>query len=154
MALTIGEFHTDAARHGLTIVPGEFHFSLDVRAYRQSDLAELEAFFHAIVREVEASRGVRIELGPRAAAPAAPADPLISAQLAECAHALGLDAPPLLSPASHDSAAFCAAGVPYGFVFIRNPNGSHHAEERMDLEDFMQATAVLAEYLASRHAHA
>lgn len=154
MAFTIGEFHTDAERHGLTIVPGEFHFSLDVRAYRQDHLAELETAFLEIVREVEITRRVKIDLGPRASAPAAPADPLISAQLAECAHSLGLEAPPLLSPASHDSAAFFAAGVPYGFVFIRNPNGSHHAEERMDLEDFLQATAVLTEYLASRHAQA
>src|SRR6202000_3415994 len=30
MAATIGRFHTDAASHGLTIVPGAFHFSLDV----------------------------------------------------------------------------------------------------------------------------
>ncbi len=33
MAVTFGRFHTDAAAHGLTIVPGAFHFSLDIRAY-------------------------------------------------------------------------------------------------------------------------
>src|ERR1700733_9656197 len=33
MACTIGRFHTDAASHGLTIVPGDFHFSLDRLAY-------------------------------------------------------------------------------------------------------------------------
>ena len=33
MACTLGRFHTDPAAHGLTIVPGAFHFSLDVRAY-------------------------------------------------------------------------------------------------------------------------
>ena len=33
MACTFGRFHTDAAAHGMTIVPGAFHFSLDVRAY-------------------------------------------------------------------------------------------------------------------------
>lgn len=150
MAFTIGEFHTNAERHGLTIVPGEFHFSLDVRAYDSTDLEELEKAFLAIVQEVEAQRGVRIELGPRASAPVARADALISAQLAECADAMGLAAPPLLSPASHDAAAFCAAGIPYGFVFIRNPNGSHHPEEAMDTADFMRASAVLTEYLASR----
>jgi len=151
MAFTIGEFHTDPQRHGLTIVPGEFRFSLDVRAYDGADLAELESLFLAAVREVEATRGVRIELGPRSSAAVAKADPLITAQLAECAHVLGLQAPPLLSPASHDAAAFCAAGVPYGFVFIRNPNGSHHPDEMMDTDDFLRATAVLAEYLATRH---
>ena len=43
MACTIGRFHTDPAAHGLTIVPGAFHFSLDVRAYDESVLAELDA---------------------------------------------------------------------------------------------------------------
>ncbi len=151
MAFTIGEFHTNPHRHGLTIVPGEFHFSLDVRAYDSEDLQELEREFLSIVTDIERSRGVRIDLGPRASAPVAKADALISAQLSECAHALGIAAPPLLSPASHDAAAFCAAGIPYGFVFIRNPNGSHHPDEMMDTGDFMLATAVLAEFLASRH---
>ena len=39
MACTIGRFHTDTATHGLTIVPGAFHFSLDVRAYDEAVLA-------------------------------------------------------------------------------------------------------------------
>ena len=42
MAATIGRFHTDPAAHGLTIVPGAFHFSLDVRAYDEAVLAELD----------------------------------------------------------------------------------------------------------------
>jgi N-carbamoyl-L-amino-acid hydrolase len=36
MAATLGRFHTDPAAHGLTIVPGAFHFSLDVRAYDEA----------------------------------------------------------------------------------------------------------------------
>ena len=39
MACTLGRFHTDAAEHGMTIVPGRFHFSLDVRAYEPAVLA-------------------------------------------------------------------------------------------------------------------
>ena len=147
MAFTIGEFHTDASRHGLTIVPGEFRFSIDLRAYDTADLQELEEAFLAIVREVSASRRVTIDLGTRASAEVAKADLAISRDLSNCASRLGIDAPPLLSPASHDSAAFCAAGVPYGFVFIRNPNGSHHPDEQMDLDDFLRASAVLTEYL-------
>ena len=42
MACTLGRFYTDPAAHGLTIVPGEFHFSLDVRAYDEAVLAELD----------------------------------------------------------------------------------------------------------------
>jgi N-carbamoyl-L-amino-acid hydrolase len=147
MACTIGEFHTDPERHGLTIVSGDFSFSLDVRAYDPGDLEELEAAFLAEVRATELRRGVSINLGARASAPVAKADETLSQQLADCAHAIGLQAPGLLSPASHDAAAFCAAGVPYGFIFVRNCNGSHHPEEHMDLDDFLKATAVLSAWL-------
>lgn len=150
MAFTIGKFHTDAARHGLTIVPGEFRFSLDVRAYDPDHLAALERRFEALVEQVQAQCGVTIELGPRSSAPVALADAELSAALRTSARSLRFDCPDLLSPASHDAAAFCSVGVPFGFLFIRNPNGSHHPQEDMALADFMQATAVLARTLAER----
>jgi len=151
MAFTIGKFYTDASRHGLTIVPGEFCFSLDLRAYEPKFLAELEARFLEIVQQVQVQCGVTIDLGPRASAPVALADTSLSDALRTSARALSIDCPDLLSPASHDSAAFCSAGVPFGFVFIRNPKGSHHPQEDMALPDFMAATTVLAHTLASRY---
>lgn len=150
MACTVGEFHTNAERHGLTVVPGEFSMSLDVRAYAQDDLAELESAFLALVKEVEKKRGVTIDLGPRASAEVAQADPELTQQLRDCAQALSLPHCDLPSPASHDAAAFCAAGIPFGFLFIRNPNGSHHPEEAMATEDFMLATEVLMQWLVSQ----
>lgn len=150
MACTVGEFHTHADRHGLTVVPGEFSMSLDVRAYAQPDLVELESAFLALVKEVETKRGVTIEIGPRASAEVAQADPVLTQQLRECARALSIACCDLPSPASHDAAAFCAAGIPFGFLFIRNPNGSHHPEEAMAIEDFMLATDVLTQWLVSQ----
>jgi len=150
MACTIGEFHTNAERHGLTVVPGEFSMSLDVRAYAQPDLLELEVAFLDLVKEVQRARGVTIDLGPRASAQVAQADPVLTQQLRDCALALSLPVCDLPSPASHDSAAFCAAGIPFGFVFIRNPNGSHHPDEAMATEDFMLATAVLTQWLVTQ----
>jgi N-carbamoyl-L-amino-acid hydrolase len=134
----------------LTVVPGEFFLSLDVRAYAQPDLVELEAAFLALVREVEKKRGVTIDLGPRASAEVAQADPVLTQQLRDCAKALSLPHCDLPSPASHDAAAFCAAGIPFGFIFIRNPNGSHHPEEAMATEDFMLATQVLTQWLLNQ----
>jgi N-carbamoyl-L-amino-acid hydrolase len=80
----------------------------------------------------------------------AQADPLLTQQLRDCAQALSLPYCDLPSPASHDSAAFCAAGIPFGFVFIRNPNGSHHPDEAMATEDFMLATQVLTQWLLNQ----
>ena len=147
MACTVGEFYTNLGRHGMTVVPGEFNMSLDVRAYAQPDLLELEAEFLDLVQQVVKKRGVSIDLGPRTSAEVAQADPVITGQLKACAQTLELPFCDLPSPASHDSAAFCAAGIPFGFVFIRNPNGSHHPDEAMATEDFMLATAVLTEWL-------
>lgn len=147
MACTIGEFHTNAERHGLTVVPGEFSMSLDVRAYAQPDLEELEKNFLELVERTKHKRGVEIDLGPRASAEVAQADPLMTQQLRAYAQALNLKVCDLPSPASHDSAAFCAAGIPFGFLFVRNPNGSHHPDEAMATEDLMLATSVLTEWL-------
>lgn len=151
MAFTIGEFHTDSTRHGLTIVAGEFQFSIDMRAYDSDHLAAIEAKFLETVRQIEARHGVRFELGPRSSAPVALADPQLSADLREAAERLEIEATDLLSPASHDAAAFNAAGIPYGFLFVRNDNGSHHPQEHMDHGDFMLAVRVLAEMLVKRY---
>lgn len=152
MAFTIGEFHTDPARHGLTIVAGEFRFSIDMRAYDPQHLEAIEGRFLQIIREIEQRRGVRFELGPRSSAPVALADAALSQNLRDVARDLDIACTDLLSPASHDAAAFCAAGVPYGFIFIRNANGSHHPDEFMDEDDFLLATRMLAQTLVSRYA--
>ena len=149
MACTFGEFHTNSARHGTTIVPGEFQFSLDVRAYDEADVAELELAFLAIVGQIEKKRGVKFDLSTRASAKVAKADAVITQQLRDCASQLALKVCDLPSPASHDSAAFHAAGIPFGFIFIRNPNGSHHPDEAMSIDDFLQGTAVLTQWLAT-----
>lgn len=149
MACTFGEFQTNPARHGMTIVPGEFYFSLDVRAYDDADVTELEQALMAMVEQIEKRRGVKFDFGVRASSKVAKADPTITQQLRDCAKRLDMKVCDLPSPASHDSAAFCAAGIPFGFVFIRNPNGSHHPDEEMSIEDFLQGTAVLTEWLAT-----
>lgn len=149
MAYTIGEFHTDAARHAMTKVAGEFAFSLDVRAYEEQDVEELAERVLHIVSDIEKKRGVRFELGRRATAEVAKADATLMLELEDCARRLEIPAMRLASPASHDAAAFFAAGIPFGLLFIRNPNGSHHPDEEMATGDFLLATAVLAEWLAT-----
>ena len=148
MAATLGRFHTDAAVHGMTFVPGLFHFSLDVRAYDGAVLAALDRRVDAIVAEVERRRGVRFDLGRKAHAAVGAVDPTIKASLERCAGALGLPAVELGSPASHDAAAFAEAGVPMGMLFVRNRNGSHNPDETMEVDDFLEATSVLALWLA------
>jgi beta-ureidopropionase / N-carbamoyl-L-amino-acid hydrolase len=147
MACTIGRFHTDPALHGLTIVPGAFHFSLDVRAYDKEELAELEREVDAIIAGIEQRRGVRFVRGPKARAAVGAVDPSIRSALEECAREMQLPVLQLGSPASHDAAAFAAAGVPMGMIFVRNENGSHNPHEAMDIDDFMAGVTLLTRYL-------
>jgi beta-ureidopropionase / N-carbamoyl-L-amino-acid hydrolase len=62
---------------------------------------------------------------------------------------LGIAAMELGSPASHDAAAFAAAGVPMGMILVRNENGSHNPQEAMSVDDFLAGTSVMTGWLAS-----
>jgi N-carbamoyl-L-amino-acid hydrolase len=152
MACTLGRFHTDPAVHGLTIVPGSFHFSLDVRAYDEAVLAELDHRVDAIIAGIEQRRGVRFHRGTKARAAVGQVDPTIRSALEHCAADLGIPVLQLGSPASHDAAAFAAAGVPMGMIFVRNENGSHNPREAMEIDDFMAGAALLTQYLVAAYA--
>ncbi|MEI7710677.1 MAG: hydantoinase/carbamoylase family amidase [Rhodospirillales bacterium] len=148
MACTFGRFYTDSSQHGMTIVPGAFHFSLDVRAYDEAVLAALDGKVDAIIAGIEQRRGVRFHRGPKARAAVGPADPAIAARLHEGSAALGIDTLDLGSPASHDGAAFAERGIPIGMIFIKNTNGSHNPYEAMTISDFLDGTNVLVYWLA------
>ncbi len=148
MAATIGRFHTMAERHSLTAVAGDFELSLDLRAYSAGHLAALEARLHAIVAEVAARRRVTIALGSRSAAAPGLMDAGMIEALSATAQRLGLAAPHLHSPGSHDANNFAASGIPTAMLLIRNQNGSHNPHEAMDTPDLMAGIAVLAEWIA------
>ena len=147
MAVTLGRFHTDAAVHGMTVVPGLFHFSLDVRAYDEAVLTAVERDVDAIIAGIEQRRGVCFDRGARASAAVGHVDPKVRAGLCEAAAALGIPALELGSPASHDAAAFAHAGVPIGMIFVRNENGSHNPREAMTMDDFLAGAAVITRWL-------
>ena len=149
MAFTIGRFHTDPKEHALTKVAGALTLSLDVRAYDEAHLAELESAVSDLARDVGQRRGVRFQLGARTSADVAPSHPDVFAKLIDSAKMLGIPAMPLASPASHDTATFTVAGVPSAMLFVRNANGSHNPREAMEIDDFLQAAAVLTYWLAA-----
>lgn len=148
VAMTFGRFHTDVETHGLTIVPGNFHFSLDVRAYDEAHLLSIEAELKTIVTRLEDKYRVRFELGTRASAAVGQVSQAMVAGLTRSAERVGVAHMPLGSPASHDAAAFAAAGVPIAMLFVRNENGSHNPDEAMAMDDFLDACTVLVDWLA------
>jgi N-carbamoyl-L-amino-acid hydrolase len=68
--------------------------------------------------------------------------------LAKAARDLGIPHKVMLSGGRHDAAAFAAAGIPTGMIFVRNQNGSHNPDEDMRMEDFAKAAAVLQRWMA------
>ncbi|MEZ5852612.1 MAG: hydantoinase/carbamoylase family amidase [Hyphomicrobiaceae bacterium] len=152
MAFTIGRFFTDASEHALTKVAGAMTLSLDVRAYDKAHLASLEARVLALRDRIAAARGVEIDLGKRTSADVAPSNPQVKSQLLASAAGLGLATRELASPASHDTATFTVAGVPSCMLFVRNENGSHNPHEAMEIDDFLDAASVLANWLVQRAA--
>ena len=148
MAFTIGRFHTDPKEHALTKVAGELILSLDVRAYDKVHLSELVLAVHNLAQEIGQRRSVQFELGARTSADVAPSHPEVFAKLTTTAKALRIPTIPLASPASHDTATFTVAGVPSAMLFVRNANGSHNPREAMEIDDFLQGTAVLTGWLA------
>ena len=148
MACTIGEFCTNPELHAMTKVPGELRFTLDVRAYSAEHLRLLEKQTLAIIRSIEERRGVRFELGSTARAAVGEMDASICQGFEAIAHKLAIPTRRLGSPASHDSAAFAAAGVPTAMIFVRNANGSHNPDEAMTIDDFLQATAIMTAWIA------
>lgn len=148
MACTFGRFYTDAETQSLTNVCGLFFFSMDVRAYDADHLAELERRILEIARKVEEQYRVSFDFGERASAPVGVVDPDIGAGLLMAAQKQSVSHVLIGSPASHDAAAFAAAGVPFGMVFVRNQNGSHNPREAMRTQDFIEGVCVIAQWLA------
>ncbi|MEM9249808.1 MAG: Zn-dependent hydrolase [Pseudomonadota bacterium] len=143
LVLTLGEFATDPTLHGITKVPGQLSFTLDIRSDSDDVLNRFEARLQRLAREISHRRGVEIDLGRKTQAPAAPMSADIQAALHAAAERCGVPHHILASGGGHDCAVFAAMNVPAGMVFIRNLNGSHNPEEFMHFDDFASACAVL-----------
>lgn len=137
------------AEAGFTKIAGETRFQLDMRSVSRASVDQLVEHLHRLVREVEARRGVRVELGPETGSQASPMDERVQAGLAQAATALGIPHLAMPSGGGHDAAAFAQAGVPAGMLFIRNQGGSHNPAEAMRLEDFRAACAVATRWAAA-----
>jgi len=146
MVLTIGEFSTNQAEHGITKVAGLLTFTLDMRSQDDALLDRFEAYLHAAATDVAAKRGVLVDLGRHTRAATAPMSAGIQDGLTAAAQACGIRHMPIPSGGGHDCATFAGLGVPTGMLFIRNRNGSHNPDEHMAFEDFAKAADILTEW--------
>jgi N-carbamoyl-L-amino-acid hydrolase len=134
----------------MTKISGRVEFSLDMRSLDNNFVESMVDRVKKKVEEISERRGVSFNLGNVTKADPGVMDISIKGEMIEGAEVLGIPYIQLASGASHDAAAFAAAGVPTQMLFIRNANGSHNPDEAMRISDFMEATRLLTWWLSNK----
>src|SRR3546814_20089028 len=120
-----------------------------MRSLDTAFLDGIEARIQEMALEIAARRRVRFDLGRFTRAAPGILDEGIKARLRRGVTALGIPSIDIPSGASHDAAAFAAAGVPTAMIFIRTANCSHNPYEAMEIDDFNHGLATSASNLAA-----
>lgn len=137
---TVGQL--EAFPGAVNVVPGEAHFSLDLRG--EFDDSRDHAW-DEIARELDAimgRRGLRWTAREVHSAPAVFCAPLLQDVVRA---GIGAEAPTLFSRAGHDAMSIGAI-TEVGMLFLRNPDGiSHHPDEAVAGADVAAGIRALAE---------
>ena len=143
----MGEFHTDPVHHGMTKIPGELRFTMDIRSLDFDVLLDTDQYLRKEAARISQERNVAIDLGEFTEAHPAIMDNELRSMLHEQAKNLEIPVMDISSGAGHDCATFSIQGIPCAMIFIRNDKGSHNAYEAMDINDFADATRLLVSFL-------
>ncbi len=141
---TVGEFSTNPEHHALTKVPGEVQFTMDIRSEDNSALLATDVYLRGVAAEIGQRRGVTIDLGKLTNALPGLMDINLRQTLKTLAQQHKIPTMEMASGAGHDCAVFANQGIPTAMVFVRNENGSHNADEAMDMADFALGWQLLA----------
>ncbi len=143
LVLTLGEFHTPAAMHGPTKIPGELRFSLDIRSEDRAVLDAAAALLATRAQSIAEQRGVSLDYGAGMRVEPLRMAPWLRAALNAGAATARVPVLEMASGAGHDALIFGQQGVDCAMLFIRNTGGSHNPDEAMEPADFNAALAVL-----------
>jgi N-carbamoyl-L-amino-acid hydrolase len=143
LVCTFGEFHTDPRQHTMTKIPGEVRFTLDIRSYDDAVLVDCRAEWERKAAAISRARGVRIDFGEHTQTRSALMDPKLIDMAERAAQRLGIEAPRMASGAGHDCTVFANQGVACAMIFVRNADGSHNPHEKMEIDDFAEASRLL-----------
>lgn len=137
---TVGQL--EAFPGAVNVVPGEAHFSLDLRGEFDDNRDRTWTAISAELDAIMGRRGLRWRAREVHSAPAVFCAPLLQDVVRA---GIGGEAPTLFSRAGHDAMAIGAiTGV--GMLFLRNPDGiSHHPDEAVSGADVAAGIRALAE---------
>lgn len=143
-----GKMYTDPEMHSLSKVPGEIRFTLDIRSLNADTLRRMESVAEDRAAAIAERRGVRFDFGGLSHS-----EPTVMAaahreHLHHGATALAIDTVDIISGGGHDAQEFERCDIPASMIFVRNANGSHNADEAMEIGDFALGTRLLAWMLA------
>ena len=144
-----GKLFTDPALHSLSKVPGEARFTLDIRSLEAETIEKFSDLACALAGEISARRGVRFELGEFPVSAPTRMDEAHRRHLWDGCDTLGIPAIDIASGGGHDAQEFDRCGIPAAMIFVRNANGSHNADEAMEMDDFAAGTKLLAWAMAT-----
>jgi len=143
LAITFGQIGTDPAQHSFSKVAGQVDFCLDVRSQSKDTLDIVRTRINALSSEIAARHDIRFDLGPTSGSEPSLMSEAVCNLIERVAGRIGLVMRSMASGAGHDAATFSGAGIPSGMAFIRNENGSHNPDERMDMSDFDRALVLM-----------
>jgi allantoate deiminase len=133
----------EAMGGAVNTVPGDVHFSLDVRS---GDDHQCDAVWSAIdveIGRIAAERSVRARLDCTHAALAAACDSSLCDLISQAMRDTGHEPLQLVSGAGHDAMAFRGV-LPFAMLFVRCRAGlSHHPDEHAEAADMGAAAEVL-----------
>jgi N-carbamoyl-L-amino-acid hydrolase len=147
LVLTVGEFFTDRAQHGITKVPGRVDFTLDFRSSHSDVLDTFDAYLHETANHISKNRGVSIKLHESIQASEAIMDSQLIKELTQAANQCEVPFQLMASGGGHDCAVFAEQDIPSAMLFVRNYHGSHSPDEHMDMQDFEAACKVMLNWL-------
>jgi beta-ureidopropionase / N-carbamoyl-L-amino-acid hydrolase len=142
LVYTTGVIQTNADTHTMTKVPGELTWSFNVGATNDGVMQELYDFAIRKADELAREHSVTFDFGVRTGSSASPLDPRIMNAAIRAGEDLSIEME-IMPTVGHDAAIFEKNGVPCGVILIRNENGSHNADEAMEIEDFILGVQVL-----------
>ena len=142
--LTVGRVHTDVNQDGLTVVPGECRLSFNFGGTAQDFIDAGKKHLAELMEEIAISRKVTFDIGRQVGSVPVPLDAGLRETLMASAQTLGIPYREMAT-VGHDAAIYAKAGIPAAMILVRNQNGSHNPHEAMEIDDFLEGTAILAQ---------
>ena len=145
LVATVGRL--DVPNAAINVIPGEVHFTIDLRAARDDVRLATLATLEARLLSLCAARGIGIIINKLHELAATPCAPQIIKAIDLASAKLGLETHHLGSGAGHDGMAM-AGLCPIGMIFLRCKGGiSHHPDESITPEDAGLGANLLLEVM-------